>query len=80
MNGVSPRPDEPDVRLSIFLHGLRFDFLACRTAAMAFVREHHSRHYVDAAAILPIRPGSAGYPRLPNERLYLDASVTRSAG
>ncbi|MGN2636191.1 hypothetical protein ACWEKT_10785 [Nocardia takedensis] len=77
MNEVSPRPHEPDVRLSIFLHGLRFEYLACRSAATGLVDEHHCRHYVDAAAILPLEDG-ASYPRLPNERLYLAATTTHS--
>ncbi|WP_054815110.1 hypothetical protein [Nocardia arizonensis] len=67
---ASPRPHEPDVQLSIFLHGIRFDFLACRTAALTFIDDHNRRHYVDAAAILP---RTADHPRLPNERLYLSA-------
>lgn len=62
---VSPRPYEPDVRLSIFLHGDRFDFIACRTAAELFVHEWHP-------GTATIVPGTApNLPRLPNERLYL---------
>ncbi len=67
---VSPRPGDPDVHLSVFLHGARFDFAACRTAALEFVRDHRKRHYSDAVNVIP---GDArGLPRLPNERLYLD--------
>ncbi|MBH0775788.1 hypothetical protein [Nocardia bovistercoris] len=68
---TSPRPQEPDVHLSIFLHGIRFDFIACDTAARAFVRDHNRRSHVDAASIEPLAAG-ATHPRLPNERLYLD--------
>lgn len=69
MTGCSPRPDEPDVHLSIHLHGLRLDYAACRTAATLFLREWQVYHHQDAATIIPGRP--AGLPRLPNERLYL---------
>ncbi|MEU7630095.1 hypothetical protein AB0C34_08935 [Nocardia sp. NPDC049220] len=66
----SPHPDEPDVHLSVFLHGARFDFAACITAAVTFLREHRERHYADAVDVLPGR--AEGLPRLPNERLYLE--------
>lgn len=62
---ASPRPHEPDIHLSIYLHGNRFDYLACRTAAEHFLHEWHPR----TATIVP---GIAvDLPRLPNERLYL---------
>ncbi|WP_143861548.1 hypothetical protein [Nocardia amikacinitolerans] len=61
-------PNEPDVHLSVFLHGVRMDFAACLTAALIFVAEHCDRHYVDAVTV---HPNADGYPRLPNERLYL---------
>ncbi|OQS12822.1 hypothetical protein B0T36_22945 [Nocardia donostiensis] len=64
----SPRPDEPDVHLSVFLHGARFDYVACRTAAEHFTREWNTTQ-PDTATILPGIPH--GIPRLPNERLYL---------
>ncbi|WP_433526149.1 hypothetical protein ACQPZ2_15285 [Nocardia pseudovaccinii] len=67
---TSPRPGEQDVHLSVFLHGLRFDFAACLTAALSFVQEHQPRHYTDAVT-LDLRDTS-GLERLPNERLYLE--------
>lgn len=35
--GRSPRPDEPDIRLSVELAGVRVYFAACLTAALVFV-------------------------------------------
>ncbi|MEV0358005.1 hypothetical protein AB0H71_18310 [Nocardia sp. NPDC050697] len=70
MRRVSPLPDEPDVRLSISLHGTWFDFAACTTAALLFVQEHEQRHYVEAVSVAA--SGTADLPRLPNERLYLE--------
>ncbi|WP_433714521.1 hypothetical protein ACQP2U_10645 [Nocardia sp. CA-084685] len=66
---ASPRPSDPDVHLSVFLHGARFDFAACRTAALIFVADWRSHHYPDAVTVIP--GGAVGLPRLPNERLYL---------
>ncbi|MEV6138456.1 hypothetical protein AB0L63_20820 [Nocardia sp. NPDC051990] len=67
---VSPNPEEPDVHLSVFLQGARFDFAACLTAALTFMQEHQARHYTDAVTI--DLGNASGYPRLPNERLYLE--------
>ncbi|MEU0507483.1 hypothetical protein [Nocardia sp. NPDC005998] len=67
--GVSPRPDEPDVHLSVFLHGVRFDYVACLTAALIFTREHRMQHYADAVTI--DLGDTSRYPRLPCERLFL---------
>lgn len=67
---ASPLPNEPDVHLSVFVHGVRLDFSACLTAALVFVQEHHARHYVDAVSVIGCDP--SGLPRLPNERLYLE--------
>ncbi|MFI7664293.1 hypothetical protein [Nocardia sp. NPDC049526] len=67
---ASPKPGEPDVHLSVFLHGARFDFIACLTAALTFVQEHQARHYADAVTM--DLGDASGYPRLPNERLYLE--------
>ncbi|MEU6830302.1 hypothetical protein ABZ894_16780 [Nocardia beijingensis] len=67
---TSPRPDEPDVRLSIFLHGMRFDFVACLTAALLFLQEHQTRRYTDAVTVAIT--DTSGLRRLPNERLYLE--------
>lgn len=66
---ASPRPDDPDVHLSVFLHGARFDFTACLTAALTFVHEHQARHYADAVAV--DLGDTSCYSRLPCERLYL---------
>ncbi|WP_433598817.1 hypothetical protein ACQPXH_24375 [Nocardia sp. CA-135953] len=66
---ASPRPDLPDVHLSVFVHGVRMDFAACVTAARTFIEEHRARHYVDAVNVLP--GDTTGLQRLPNERLYL---------
>ncbi|MGQ4598363.1 hypothetical protein [Nocardia sp. R6R-6] len=68
---TSPRPEEPDVHLSVFLHGARFDYAACRTAALAFIHDHQVRHHADAVSILSGDP--TGMPRLPCERLFLQA-------
>lgn len=66
---ISPLPSDPDVHLSVFLHGVRLDYAACLTAALVFIQEHQSRHYTDAVAV---RLGhTKGLQRLPNERLYL---------
>ncbi|WP_406234102.1 hypothetical protein [Nocardia sp. NBC_01009] len=67
---ASPRPDEADVHLSVFLHGVRLDFTACVTAASRFMEEHRSRHYVDAVNVIP--GDTSGLARLPNERLFLE--------
>ncbi|MBF6213184.1 hypothetical protein IU433_23920 [Nocardia puris] len=66
---ISPRPNEADVHLSVFLHGIRLDFTACLTAALVFARDHQRRHYVDAVEISLSR---SIFRRLPNERLYLE--------
>ncbi|MEV4130390.1 hypothetical protein [Nocardia sp. NPDC049707] len=66
---ISPHPGEPDVHLSVFLHGARFDFAACLTAALIFMRDHQAQHYVDAVTV--DLGDTRGYPRLPCERLYL---------
>lgn len=67
---ASPLPDEPDVHLCVFLHGLRLDFAACLTAALLFVQEYQSHHYADAVTVA--LTDTAGLPRLPCERLYLE--------
>lgn len=66
---TSPRPTEPDVHLSVFLHGARFDYAACTSAARAFLQEWSLRH-TESAAILP--GATTGLTRLPCERLYLE--------
>ncbi|WP_327111722.1 hypothetical protein OHB12_26590 [Nocardia sp. NBC_01730] len=67
---TSPRPEEPDVHLSVFLHGARFDFAACLTAALLFIQDHQTRHHADAVTVLP--GDTAELPRLPCERLFLE--------
>ncbi|WP_253815060.1 hypothetical protein [Nocardia amikacinitolerans] len=69
MSTISPRPEKPDVHLSVLLHGVRMDFVACLTAALVFVADHRDRHYLDAVTV---DTAVNGYPRLPNERLYLE--------
>ncbi|BDT89768.1 hypothetical protein [Nocardia cyriacigeorgica] len=66
---TSPRPNEPDVHLSVFLHGARFDYAACASAAAEFLREWSRRH-TESAVILP--SDATGLTRLPCERLYLE--------
>ncbi|MFI6776674.1 hypothetical protein [Nocardia sp. NPDC050412] len=67
---VSPRPGDPDVHLSVFLHGARFDFAVCLTAALVFLDDWRDHHYPDAVTVIP--GSTCGLPRLPNERLYLE--------
>ncbi|MET8871191.1 hypothetical protein [Nocardia sp. NPDC004604] len=66
---VSPHPNEPDVHLSVFLHGARFNYAACLTAALVFIKEHQAQHYADAVTIA--LGDTSRYPRLPCELLYL---------
>ncbi|MGQ4617618.1 hypothetical protein [Nocardia sp. R7R-8] len=73
---TSPHPDDPDIHLSVFLHGLRLDFTACLTAALLFVQDFRTRHHPDAVQVLPGE--TAGLPRLPNERLYLEPQPPRT--
>lgn len=49
---------------------MRFDFVACLTAALLFVREHQTRRYTDAVTVAIT--DTSGLRRLPNERLYLE--------
>ncbi|ONM50604.1 hypothetical protein [Nocardia donostiensis] len=66
---TTPRPGEPDLHLSVFLHGARLDFAACRTAALRFIQEWHARQ----RSPVTVFPGSTeGLTRLPCERLYLE--------
>ncbi|MEV0294396.1 hypothetical protein [Nocardia sp. NPDC050710] len=67
---ISPLPHEQDVHLSVFLHGLRFDYKACVTAAFVFVQVWRDTHFEDAVTVFA--GGTSGLPRLPNERLYLE--------
>ncbi|WP_157129168.1 hypothetical protein [Nocardia amamiensis] len=69
--GTSPRPQEADVHLSVFLHGLRMDFRACMTAASVFVQEWRERHWHDPVHVST--DDADRYPRLPCERLYLES-------
>ncbi|WP_459547327.1 hypothetical protein [Nocardia sp. X0981] len=59
---------DPDVHLSVFLHGARFDFAARSSAAHLFRAEWNAVHCAEAVTILPGPPGDM--PRLPCERLY----------
>ncbi|MCP2293580.1 hypothetical protein ACFYT3_35210 [Nocardia amikacinitolerans] len=67
---ASPLPDEPDVHLSVYLHGARFDFAACLAAALLFIQDFRAHHYPDAVQVIPGE--TAELTRLPNERLYLE--------
>ncbi|MGK8555837.1 hypothetical protein [Nocardia gipuzkoensis] len=67
---TSPRPDEPDVHLTISLRGIRFDFAVCLTAALPFIQDHDIRRYADAVTI--DLSDTSGLRRLPNERLFLE--------
>lgn len=64
----SPRPDEPDVRLSVLMSSVRMEFAACVTAALVFVCDV-GVHRPGTVAVYLGR--CTGLPRLPNERLYL---------
>ncbi|MFI9533021.1 hypothetical protein ACIG56_07240 [Nocardia fusca] len=63
------RPGEPDLCLSIFLHGIRLEYVACRLAALLFMAEWRHRHAVGSVAVIPA--SAADLPRLPCERLYV---------
>ncbi|WP_345498517.1 hypothetical protein [Nocardia callitridis] len=67
----SPVPMESDIHLCVFLRGMRFDYLACATAARRFVQEHARLGYVDAVEMLHDDDDAARLPRLPCERLFL---------
>lgn len=64
------RPADPDVHLTVFLHGLRLDYRAHPTAAHLFLREWTTHHGDHTAGLLPGHPRNL--PRLPCERLYLE--------
>lgn len=69
MSAAPPRPSGLDVRLTVFLQGLRLEFRAHTTAAHLFLEEWTAHHGPHTAAVLPGSPGNL--PRLPCERLYL---------
>ncbi|MEU4314235.1 hypothetical protein [Nocardia sp. NPDC024068] len=74
---LTPRPDEPDIHLALRLHGFRFDYIACRTAALAFAAEWRVRTREQVTII----PGQVdGLPRLPCEELYLDGTAVIGSG
>ncbi|MBF6332346.1 hypothetical protein [Nocardia transvalensis] len=56
--------------MSVSLHGMRFDFAACVSAATVFVQDWRAKHWPDAVNVITDDPH--GLPRLPNERLYLE--------
>lgn len=64
----SPRPQEPDVRLTIQFDTVRMEFVACLTAALIFVQDVAGRRSCEVAVA---SAHLADLPRLPNERLYL---------
>ena len=67
-DGRSPRPEEPDIHLTIQFSCVRVDFVACLTAALVFVCDVTARR--PGTVVVDFRH-CAGLPRLPNERLYL---------
>lgn len=67
---TSPRPDEPDVHLSMSLRGIRFDFRACLTAALLFVQDSQHRRYIEDLRI--IDDECSTMRRMANERLFLE--------
>ncbi|MEU7768966.1 hypothetical protein AB0B25_28245 [Nocardia sp. NPDC049190] len=67
---TSPHPEEADVHLTVQISNARFDFTACVTAALLFVQDCHYRRYPRHVAV--ISDDTRDYPRLPNERLYLN--------
>ncbi|WP_024806167.1 hypothetical protein [Nocardia sp. BMG51109] len=66
----SPRPREIDIHLSVHLANVQLDFAACVTAARGFVDDWETYRYFEAVDV--IDTNTAGLPRLPNERLFLD--------
>ncbi|MEU4313569.1 hypothetical protein [Nocardia sp. NPDC024068] len=70
MTGTQDHQDRVDVCLTVFLHGLRFEYRAHPSAARLFLEEWTARHGTHTAAILSEIP--ADLLRLPCEQLYLD--------
>lgn len=71
-SGESPCPEDPDVRLSItFAEDMRLEFVARSTAALVFVQAWAERNR-DSATLTVHHGGTAGLPRLPTERLYIE--------
>lgn len=68
---TSPYPLDTDVYLTVFLRGLCLEYRAHPAAANLFLNEWIARYGAHTAALRPENP--AGLPRLPCERLYLDA-------
>lgn len=66
----TPRPGEPDLCLSIFLHGIRLEYVACRSAALLFLAEWRDRYAADSVTV--VSASTTDRPRLPCERLYLE--------
>jgi hypothetical protein len=69
-NQISPHPDEFDVHLVVQLGMVRFDYTACATAALLFIKEFRAHSYPKHLAV--IHDDTRRYPRMPNERLYLE--------
>ncbi|WP_229740252.1 hypothetical protein [Nocardia rhizosphaerihabitans] len=66
--GRSPRPDEPDIHVTVEFSSVRMDFVACLTAALVFICEVGARRL---CTVTIDSEHCAGLPRLPTERLYL---------
>ncbi|WP_329405461.1 hypothetical protein OG563_26735 [Nocardia vinacea] len=69
MSDMSPMPGERDVHLVINLDGITLNYTACLTAALVFIQDWRNRTY--PSVTVHDKPLSA-YPRLPNERLFLE--------
>lgn len=72
--GHSPCPDEPDIRISVELAGVRMYFAACLTAALVFVCD-----------VTTSRPGTVTvYPRSlrrnapPSQRAAVPTALTKA--
>ncbi len=71
MSADPTHPSGADVHLIVFLHGLRLEYRAHPTAAHLFFQEWSAHHGTHTAAVLHGCPWNL--PRLPCERLYLEA-------
>ncbi|MEU7765275.1 hypothetical protein AB0B25_09175 [Nocardia sp. NPDC049190] len=67
---MSPNPKETDVHLVVEFGNVRFDYTACATAASLFMQECRNYRYPKHLAVVHDDPRR--YPRMPNERLYLE--------
>ncbi|MFC8526151.1 hypothetical protein [Nocardia sp. NPDC057227] len=66
----SPRPEEPDIWLTLAVGGVEFEFIACLTAALIFVCDLERHRCADRVQVSA--QGDVHTPRLPNESLFLE--------